>query len=414
MDSFDSAGLPSGSRLLSQSPQFSFASASSSLHTGPGGDDLSLSELYPDNHRVLEVERECETRHNAKTRPSIAEALGFGAAPLDRSDDQSMLGAIEDVGEEEEEGDGGGGEADVTVRGRTEDGGVEDADRTSIAAQSHEEKLQNDLFVLRQLNGALAVYNDALREAQTGTEVNSSCGSNLYLSNHATSPPLRYRKRIAEQLEQTDALLNQYINILSKTEQVSRLVFDERWMGAEAVRLWLLVSIFAFFETCFFFLLFRLFRTRRNSRRRNACGKRRGGARRRSVSGWRSENGSGRRRKSSSVRCAIKRCGSRARSEAGRVRAPPVAACGASAGRVHLCARVPLRRGAARGQVRAIPPYCAFLFFFGPAEMMSRCCSVGLVDCCRRSYYKGTEWAARGSLENRKTVVGCILSTGGD
>ncbi|KAH9998489.1 hypothetical protein BJV74DRAFT_725522, partial [Russula compacta] len=96
-------------------------------------------------------------------------------------------------------------EADVTVRVSDED-----ANRTGIAAQSREEKLQTDLFVLRQLNGAFAVYNDALREAQAGTE------------------------RIAEQLEQTDALLNKYVNILSKSEQVTRLIFDERWMGAEA------------------------------------------------------------------------------------------------------------------------------------------------------------------------------------
>jgi len=52
-----------------------------------------------------------------------------------------------------------------------------------------------------------------------------------------------FRQRIAEQLEQTDALLNKYINILSKTEQAARLVFDERWMGAEAVRVCLLVFI---------------------------------------------------------------------------------------------------------------------------------------------------------------------------
>ncbi|KAI0256031.1 hypothetical protein BJV78DRAFT_1273017 [Lactifluus subvellereus] len=201
MDTFDSTILPSGgSRLLSESPQFSLASASSGSHTGPGGDDLSLSELCPD---------EDQTRsHNQKTRPSIAQALGFGA-PLDQSDDRSTLGALE-------EGEGGEGEwegenedstaaADVTVRVSGED-----ADRTRLAAQSREEKLQSDLFVLRQLNGAFAVYNDALRETQAGTE------------------------RIAEQLEQTDALLNKYINLLSKSEQVTRLIFDERWMGAEA------------------------------------------------------------------------------------------------------------------------------------------------------------------------------------
>ncbi|KAF8482969.1 hypothetical protein DFH94DRAFT_730965 [Russula ochroleuca] len=206
MDSLDSPNLLSGgSQLLDQSPQFSFNSASSSLHTGPGGDDLSLSELYPDNRPP---KTEPQTRHNPKTRPSIAEALGFGA-PLDQSDDQSVLHALEEGEEREEDAGVGedeeGTEADVTVRV-----GDEDADRTSIATQSREEKLQSDLFVLRQLNGAFAVYNDALREAQGGTE------------------------RLAEQLEQTDALLNKYINVLSKSEQVKRLIFDERWMGAEA------------------------------------------------------------------------------------------------------------------------------------------------------------------------------------
>jgi len=171
MDSFDSAGLPAGgSRLLSQSPQFSFTSPNSNSNTGLGGTDLSLSELYPDDYRLPEGDRERQTRHNPKTRPSIAEALGFGAPqPPDRSDDQGILDALEE-GEEEDEEDGV--EADETVRGN--DGEDADADRTRVIAQLREEKLQNDLFVLRQLNGAFAVYNDALREAQAGTEVSWS------------------------------------------------------------------------------------------------------------------------------------------------------------------------------------------------------------------------------------------------
>ena len=178
MDSFDSANLLSGgSRLLSQSPQFSFnnnsasSSASSSSHTGPGGEDLSLSELEP--------QTQTQTRHQnpksrTRTRPSIAQALGFGA-PLDGSaDDLSVLGALEeeDAGEdgeerEEVEGAEAEAEADVTVR----IGAGEGAEKTVVVVQSREEKLQSDLFVLRQLNGAFAVYNDALREAQGGTEV---------------------------------------------------------------------------------------------------------------------------------------------------------------------------------------------------------------------------------------------------
>lgn len=239
MDSFDSANLLSGgSRLLSQSPQFSFNSAnSSSSHTGPGGDDLSLSELDldPDNRNRLPPKREPQTQTRnpkSRARPSIAQALGFGGAPLDeQSDDLSLLGALEeDVGEEreEEEEDGAEAEADVTVRV----GHGEDADRTAIAAQSRDEKLQSDLFVLRQLNGAFAVYNDALREAQGGTEVSPFHTDLFFFSfSHALLP----HKRLAGQLEQTDALLNKYINILSKSEKVTQLIFDERWMGAEAV-----------------------------------------------------------------------------------------------------------------------------------------------------------------------------------
>ncbi|KAI9458544.1 hypothetical protein F5148DRAFT_1220270 [Russula earlei] len=203
MDSFDSEGFPaSGSRLLSQSPQFSFASANSTVNTGPGGDDLSLSELYSDN---LLPGRQVRTAHNPKTRPSIAQALGFGA-PLDQSDDQSMLKEGEEGGGELDDEEGAG-EADVTVTVR---GSGEDADRTTIATQSREEKMQRDILLLRQLNSTFAVYNDALRQAQAATG------------------------RIAKQLEQTDVLLNKYINILSKSEQFSRLIFDERWIGAEA------------------------------------------------------------------------------------------------------------------------------------------------------------------------------------
>lgn len=168
MDSFDSANILSGgSRLLSQSPQFSFESASSSTHTGPGGDDLSLSELCLDDSLPKEAP---PTRHNSKTRPSIAQALGFGGPLDDQSGDLSVLDALdeeEDAGAPEDEE---GAEADVTVRVADED-----VDKTSIAAQSREEKMQSDLFVLRQLNGVFAVYNDALREAQSGTEVRYSC-----------------------------------------------------------------------------------------------------------------------------------------------------------------------------------------------------------------------------------------------
>ena len=174
----DSLEFPtsSGSRLLSESPQFSPTSIDASSHlTGPGGDDLSLSELYIDNHPL---QRPAQARNDPKTRPSIAQALGFGA-PIVQSQDASALDVPEEVGEgsreaEEDDGNDENAAADVTVRAG------EDADPTHLATRSREEKLRNDLFVLRQLNGAFAAYNDALQATQAGTEV-SCCPSRYHI-----------------------------------------------------------------------------------------------------------------------------------------------------------------------------------------------------------------------------------------
>jgi hypothetical protein len=46
-----------------------------------------------------------------------------------------------------------------------------------------------------------------------------------------------YPQRVAAQLEHTDALLNKYVSILSKSEEFARLILDEQWQGAEAVSL---------------------------------------------------------------------------------------------------------------------------------------------------------------------------------
>ena len=43
--------------------------------------------------------------------------------------------------------------------------------RARKAARTREEKLQNDLFLLKKLNGAFSLYTDALRATQSSTEV---------------------------------------------------------------------------------------------------------------------------------------------------------------------------------------------------------------------------------------------------
>ncbi|KAA1473935.1 hypothetical protein DENSPDRAFT_931300 [Dentipellis sp. KUC8613] len=177
MDSIDS-GMPSGSRLLSESPGFaSFPSSSSIPSTGPGGDDLSLSELSLTDRR-------------SKQKP-----FSLLAQPTDNHD---SVDVDENDNAEEDEG-------------KELAGGVEDEEaKERLAARMREEKLQNDLFVLKKLNAAFNVYNKALAETESATD------------------------RVAAQLEHTDALLNKYVSILAKSEQATRLIFDERWHGAEA------------------------------------------------------------------------------------------------------------------------------------------------------------------------------------
>ncbi|KAJ2918586.1 hypothetical protein MD484_g1855, partial [Candolleomyces efflorescens] len=104
--------------------------------------------------------------------------------------------------QEEGEGDEKEGEVDAEQEELDEEE-LENARRR--AAKHREEKLQNDLFILKKLNAAFETFHGALDEA----------GS-------------------ANQLAETDALLNKYIKILHKSEDAARLIFDEGWYGAEA------------------------------------------------------------------------------------------------------------------------------------------------------------------------------------
>ena len=86
--------------------------------------------------------------------------------------DRSQSHAAEDERDEGEveEGlreDGEGGE------GEEEEEEDEEAEirRARKAARTREEKLQNDLFLLKKLNGAFSLYTDALRATQSSTEV---------------------------------------------------------------------------------------------------------------------------------------------------------------------------------------------------------------------------------------------------
>ncbi|KAG6827141.1 hypothetical protein H0H92_013059 [Tricholoma furcatifolium] len=145
----------------------------SSSHTGLGGDDLSISEL------------------SLTDRTPVAPKAFSLLAPSARSSAQ------DNHVENDEERDTGENTEDTEANKRQ-------------AAKLREEKLRSDIFILRKLNASFALFNEALGDTRSANQ------------------------RVAKQLEQTDALLNKYIAILSKSEDFARLIFDQKWEGAEA------------------------------------------------------------------------------------------------------------------------------------------------------------------------------------
>ncbi|KAH0827884.1 hypothetical protein J3R83DRAFT_3512 [Lanmaoa asiatica] len=154
-----SSSIPLGSEqdshLLSQSlPSPDPFDASSHIHTGPGGVDLSLSELS------------LSEKPYSRDGPRFS-LLAPPPVPLRFSTDQSTI--IE--GEEYEEGD------DTNVDGH------DDVENTMmervVAEKAREEKLQSDLFILKKLNASFAVLNDALQATKGATEVCLSLARHL-------------------------------------------------------------------------------------------------------------------------------------------------------------------------------------------------------------------------------------------
>ena len=82
--------------------------------------------------------------------------------------DRSQSHAVDEQNDEDEVEEG-------LQEGEGEDEGEEEEEarirRTRKAARMREEKLQNDLFLLKKLNGAFSLYTDALRATQSSTEV---------------------------------------------------------------------------------------------------------------------------------------------------------------------------------------------------------------------------------------------------
>lgn len=144
-----------GSRLLSEDL---FAPSSSNQ---PVLADLSLSDLSLDDRSKQNV-------GGIPRRPFSLLAKPFQKKPLFRATQNES--AI--VDEEEEVGEGEDQEEAEEDEGLNQTMTQEDLEaRRREVAKTREEKLQNDLFVLRKLNGAFDVYKQALKDTKSSTEV---------------------------------------------------------------------------------------------------------------------------------------------------------------------------------------------------------------------------------------------------
>ncbi|EIN11686.1 hypothetical protein PUNSTDRAFT_131842 [Punctularia strigosozonata HHB-11173 SS5] len=173
---------PGGSRLLSES---SLGSPEVSQNA-----DLSLSELSIDPTPKPKAAR---TR-----RPPKFSLL----APRDDTE-------VYDE-DNEEDPDPDENDAEGTGRAGQEEAAEQQGAARQVPSRTREEKLQHDLVVLQKLNTTLAAYNEVLKEAKSQTDM------------------------VSEQLTVTNALLDKYMRLMSRSEKITNILLDEDFHGADA------------------------------------------------------------------------------------------------------------------------------------------------------------------------------------
>ncbi|KAJ3846991.1 hypothetical protein EV368DRAFT_76892 [Lentinula lateritia] len=184
--------------------------SSSSLSSSSCQADLSLSELSISDHRP-----EFPSSSSSSRPFSLLARPASPSTPVQTRGSNPKEVGDENSNEHEDLDDEDFGEItqkQITVddeQAATTDSEEREQVKRTKAKLLREDKLQNDIFVLRKLNAAFLSFNEALEGVGDANE------------------------RISEQLSQTEALLNKYMMILAKSEEISRLIFDEKWEGAE-------------------------------------------------------------------------------------------------------------------------------------------------------------------------------------
>ncbi|KAL0072403.1 hypothetical protein AAF712_000166 [Marasmius tenuissimus] len=180
-DFSDDIRIPSTSRLMSESPML--PARTSTSYDDP---DLSISDLSISDRTAIQ----------SKPFSLLAQPL---VQAHEEEDDGGSLAA---EGEEKER--------EVVSDGDEVDEEERRANAQRLVTRQREEKLQRDIAVLKKLNSAFTAFNNALDDVGSANT------------------------RISEQLRDTEILLDKYMKILAKSEEFSRLIFDEEFEGAEA------------------------------------------------------------------------------------------------------------------------------------------------------------------------------------
>ncbi|KAG9051393.1 hypothetical protein FS837_008490 [Tulasnella sp. UAMH 9824] len=218
-DSFSLYAKPTSKSLFSESPLLSLGSK-----TGPGGDDLSLSELS-----VNETPQKPTSFSNQE--PPRFSLFGVADSPQKGGDDSYYAEDDEQVSRRDgDENDVVEGESRISRRSAVEDQSIlDDLDsqsppttpkaskgdgETEQAARptrrTREEELQTTLYQMRSINSVLLEYLDALSETERNNRI------------------------LAQQVDNSHQLLNKYTALLGQTEHTARLLLDPQWQGAEA------------------------------------------------------------------------------------------------------------------------------------------------------------------------------------
>lgn len=165
LDSPDVNVSHSGSRLLSLDPP-TFPSDPSLSRTGPGEDDLSISELSLSDS-ILNKPFSLLAKFNPKPPPPPPTNHAEDLTTPTRIDVKNVAGPLEtqNIVEEHEDED------------HDRDAEVERADKEDEevvrqrAQEKRDEKLKSDIFILKKLNAAFELFHDSLEETGSANEV---------------------------------------------------------------------------------------------------------------------------------------------------------------------------------------------------------------------------------------------------